>query len=70
MISRLLIWSMKRRVVAPIVAPIIQEAAASDLPGLIFTFVWALDLDSDRQFIHELTGIVENEAGKELLCGA
>jgi phosphate transport system permease protein len=28
MISRLLIWSMKRRVVAPIVAPIVEEALA------------------------------------------
>jgi phosphate transport system permease protein len=28
MISRLLIWSMKRRVVAPIVVPVIEEAAA------------------------------------------
>jgi hypothetical protein len=43
---------------------IIQEAAASDLPGLIFTMVWALDLDSDKQFIDELKGIVENEGGK------
>src|SRR4029077_13456829 len=38
---------------------VVQEAAASDLPGLIFTFVWAFDLDSDRQFIDELKGIVE-----------
>jgi hypothetical protein len=43
---------------------IIQEAAASDLPGLIFTFVWALDLDSDKQFVDELKGTVENEGGK------
>jgi cytidylate kinase len=43
---------------------IIQEAAASDLPGLIFTFVWGLDLDADKQFIDELKGIVDNEAGK------
>lgn len=43
---------------------IIQEAAASDLPGLIFTMVWALDLQEDKQFIDELKGIVENEGGK------
>lgn len=30
---------------------IFEEAAASDLPGLIFTFVWALDLDEDTEFI-------------------
>lgn len=43
---------------------IIQEAAASDLPGLIFTMVWALDLDSDRQFVDELKAIVEKEGGR------
>ena len=30
---------------------VFEEVAASELPGLIFTFVWALDCDSDRQFI-------------------
>jgi hypothetical protein len=30
---------------------IFEEVAASELPGLIFTFVWALDLESDREFI-------------------
>jgi len=30
---------------------VFEEVAASDLPGLIFTFVWALDLESEKQFI-------------------
>src|SRR5919106_5318772 len=30
---------------------VFEEVAASELPGLIFTFVWALNLDSDREFI-------------------
>ncbi|MGI9106089.1 MAG: AAA family ATPase [Pyrinomonadaceae bacterium] len=30
---------------------IFEETAASELPGLIFTFVWALDQDSDKTFI-------------------
>jgi cytidylate kinase len=30
---------------------IFEEVAASELPGLIFTFVWALDLESDKDFI-------------------
>jgi len=30
---------------------IFEEVAASELPGLIFTFVWALNLESDREFI-------------------
>jgi len=30
---------------------VFEEVAASDLPGLIFTFVWALDHELDRAFI-------------------
>jgi hypothetical protein len=30
---------------------IFEEVAASDLEGLIFTFVWALDLDSEKAYI-------------------
>ena len=30
---------------------IFEEVAASDLPGMIFTFVWALNLDSEREYI-------------------
>src|SRR5262249_30994035 len=30
---------------------IFEEVAASNLPGLIFTFVWALDQPSDKAFI-------------------
>ena len=32
---------------------VFEEVAASDLPGLIFTFVWALDLDSEKEFIDQ-----------------
>ena len=32
---------------------VFEEVAASDLPGLIFTFVWALDEESDRKFIDD-----------------
>src|SRR5262245_14492227 len=30
---------------------VFEEVAASDLPGLIFTYAWALDLESDKDFI-------------------
>ena len=30
---------------------VFEEVAASDLPGLIFTFVWALDQESDKEYI-------------------
>jgi hypothetical protein len=36
---------------------IFEEVASSDLPGLIFTFVWALDLGSDKRFIDETCAI-------------
>lgn len=36
---------------------IFEEVAASDLPGLIFTFVWALDLESDRKYIERISDI-------------
>jgi hypothetical protein len=39
------------RLVAEFRRRIFEEVAASDLPGIIFTFVWALDLESDRAFI-------------------
>lgn len=33
---------------------IFEEVAASDLPGMIFTFVWALDLAEDREYVDEM----------------
>ena len=32
---------------------VIEEVAASDLPGLIFTFVWAFDVPEEQAFIDE-----------------
>lgn len=34
---------------------IFEEVAQSDLPGLIFTYVWAFDQPGDRRFIDETT---------------
>src|ERR671913_367715 len=39
------------RLVAEFRRRIFEEVSSSDLPGIIFTFVWALDLESDRAFI-------------------
>ena len=36
---------------------VFQEVANSDLPGLIFTYMWALDLPEDRAAVDRLTGI-------------
>jgi hypothetical protein len=40
-----------RRLVEEFRQRIFEEVAASDLPGLIFTYVWALDEPMDRQAI-------------------
>lgn len=36
---------------------IFEEVAASDLPGLIFTYVWALDDPRDRAYVDEVLAI-------------
>jgi hypothetical protein len=36
---------------------IFEEVAGSDLPGLIFTFVWAFDLESDAKFMDKVASI-------------
>ncbi len=46
---RLLVSEFRRRV--------FEEVAASSLPGLIFTYVWALDDEADRNFIERSCNI-------------
>ena len=43
---------------------IFEEVAASGLPGLIFTYVWALDHVSDKAFIDESCQIFREEGGE------
>lgn len=43
---------------------ILEEVAQSDLPGLIFTFVWALNEAEDREFIDSLTHIFTQVDGE------
>ena len=40
-----------RRLISEFRRRVFEEVAASELPGLIFTFVWAMDLESDKNFI-------------------
>lgn len=53
-----------RRLVGDFRKMIVREAAGSDLPGLIFTFVWGLDLPEDKALIDELCGYVIDNGGK------
>ena len=43
---------------------IFREVAASALPGLIFTFVWGLELESDRIFIDEASEVFRAPGGE------
>ena len=42
---------------------IIEEACEASLPGLIFTFVWGVDLEEDRDLVQEYINIVESWGG-------
>jgi len=46
---------------------IFEEFLNTDLPGMIFTFMWAFDAPSDWEYIQSLTGIFE-EKGAEIYC--
>jgi len=41
-----------------------EEAARSDLLGLIFTMVWAFDLPSDRRFVERQKVLFEEHGGR------
>ena len=43
-----------RRLVSLFRQEIFQAVASSDLPGLIFTYVWAFDQEEDWAYIHDL----------------
>jgi hypothetical protein len=43
---------------------ILEEVVASDLPGLIFTYVWAFDHPSDAREVAELAAIFGDRGGR------
>ncbi|MGH3445791.1 MAG: AAA family ATPase [Nocardioidaceae bacterium] len=43
---------------------VIEEAVAADLPGLVFTIVWGLELESDRDLVSSYVDIVESGGGQ------
>lgn len=43
---------------------VFEEAARSDLPGLIFTMMWAFDIDSDLRFVEKQKALFEAEGGR------
>jgi hypothetical protein len=45
---------------------ILEEVAASDLPGLIFTFVWAFDVAEDEALLDEYAAPFRSRGGRAL----
>jgi hypothetical protein len=43
---------------------VVEEAVAADLTGLVFTFVWGLELPEDRDFVQGFVDVVEAAGGK------
>ncbi len=52
-----------KRLVNLIRREIFEEVSKSDLPGLIFTYVWGLDLKNDWDYIDRITEIFESRGG-------
>lgn len=40
------------------------EVAGSDLPGLIFTYVWAFDVPADQEYVERLKSIFDSRGGR------
>lgn len=43
---------------------IVEEVVASDLPGLIFTYVWAFDESDDQEYVQRLRGSFTEVGGR------
>lgn len=43
---------------------IFEEVAESDIPGIIFTYVWAFDQQEDHDFVNEVADIFKSRGGK------
>jgi hypothetical protein len=52
------------RLVQGIRRQLFEEVAASTLPGLIFTWVWAFDCAEDQQFIESVKHLFERDGGR------
>lgn len=53
-----------KRLVSLFRQEIFEEVAKSDLPGLIFTFVWAFDLAKDGEYIRQIRELFESNGGQ------
>jgi hypothetical protein len=42
---------------------VVEEALTADLPGLVFTYVWGLELAGEREFVQAYVDLVEGAGG-------
>jgi hypothetical protein len=47
---------------------VLTEAAESDLPGLLFTYVWAFDRPGDLRLVESLKAIFERRGGRAVFA--
>ena len=52
------------RVVTSLRENVISEVAESDLPGVIFTYVWAFDQPGDLRYVERLRDIFDSRGGR------
>ncbi|WP_020615515.1 AAA family ATPase [Paenibacillus daejeonensis] len=52
-----------KRLVSLIRQEIFEEVSKSELKGIIFTFVWAFDLQSDWDYIEKVSNLFESRGG-------
>jgi len=43
---------------------VFEEVAASELPGLIFTYVWAFGIESERDYVESLCDLFRRRGGR------
>ena len=55
-----------RRIDGTIRRLVLGEVAASDLPGLVFTFVWAFDLPEEQEYVDECARPFRERGGRVL----
>src|SRR5215470_9991103 len=55
-----------RRIDGAIRRLVLGEVAASDLPGLVFTFVWAFDLPEEQEYVDECARPFRERGGRVL----
>ncbi len=60
----------QKRLVSLFRNEIFEEVSKSDLSGMIFTYIWAFDLQEDWDYIHHVENIFESKRWDSVFCRA